>query len=73
MNHGKCANCYWYKWGHCFMQDTKTNDNSYCPDYHNRRREKETLEQLINRWIETKKYPLSKLNNIINNHGKKRD
>ena len=70
MNHGKCANCYWYKWGHCFMQGVKTNDSSYCPDYHNRNKEKETLEQLINHWVATGKYSLSELNKIKNHYAK---
>ena len=70
MNHGYCKNCFWYKWGHCFMQDVETNDNSYCLDYYNRKKEKETLEQVIIRWIKTKQYSLSELNKIINNYGK---
>ncbi len=70
MNHGYCKNCFWHKWGHCFMQDVETNDNSYCPDYYNRKKEKETLEQVIIRWIKTKQYSLSELNKIINNYGK---
>lgn len=37
----------------------------------NRKKEKETLEQLINRWIAQKKYSESELNNIINNYGKR--
>ena len=52
------------------MQDVETNDNSYCPDYYNRKKEKETLEQVIIRWIKTKQYSLSELNRIINNYGK---
>jgi hypothetical protein len=52
------------------MQDVDTKEESYCPDYHNRKKEKETLEQLINRWIETKKYSVLELNNIINRYGK---
>lgn len=51
MNHGKCINCFWHKWGHCFIQNCDTQDNSYCPDYYNRKREKESLNDIINEWL----------------------
>ncbi len=51
MNHGICANCFWYKWGHCFMSNNDTGKNSYCPDYYNRERTKKTLKDSINNWL----------------------
>ena len=70
MNHGYCKNCFWHKWNYCFMQNVETKDNSYCPDYYNRKKAKESLEQSINRWIAQKQFTLSELNNIINRYGK---
>lgn len=52
MNHGYCKNCFWYKWNHCFTQDVGTKDDSYCPDYINRNRTKETLDDYLKGWIE---------------------
>ena len=51
MNHGICANCFWYKWGHCFMSGNDAGKNSYCPDYYNRKRTKKTLKDSINNWL----------------------
>ena len=58
MNHGHCKNCWWWKeyypsWRKCYMQSsdegkyTITEENSYCPDYFNRRKEKESLDDFI--------------------------
>ena len=58
MNHGHCKNCWWWKeyyprWGKCYMQSsdegryTITEENNYCPDYCNRRKEKESLDDFI--------------------------
>ena len=47
------------------MQDVETNDNSYCPDYYNRKREKNTLTKTINKWIEKKQCSKEKINEII--------
>ena len=59
-NHGKCKNCWWWNrtgktTGHCIMQSYSPDDmhradeNSYCPDYLNRKKEenknKHTLEE----------------------------
>lgn len=65
MNHGYCKNCFWYRWNYCFMQDVETNDNYYCPDYYNRKREKNTLTKTINEWIEKKQCSKEKINEII--------
>jgi hypothetical protein len=58
-NHGKCKNCWWWKpiennWtGICYMQtigcNYYTDENSYCPDYLNRKKgdKEETLEEWI--------------------------
>lgn len=68
MNHGYCKNCFWHKWGHCFMQGVETKDNSYCPDYYNRKATNEKLEQSINRWIAQKQLSVLELNNIISRY-----
>ena len=59
MNHGYCKNCYWWKecypgFGKCYMHNSNedryiiTKENSYCPDYHNRKKEKEhSLDDFI--------------------------
>lgn len=50
MNHGKCKNCWWYVDGVCYMQSTppdyrhKVKEDSYCPDYHNRKKEKTNIK-----------------------------
>ena len=52
MNHGYCKNCWWWKeyyssFGKCYMHNsdegkyTITNENGYCPDYFNRKKDKE--------------------------------
>ena len=52
MNHGYCKNCWWWKgyypgFGKCYMhrsdseQYTVTEENNYCPDYFNRKKDKE--------------------------------
>ena len=71
MKLGHCKNCFWCKWGHCFMLHVKTIKESYCPDFYSRKTaetEKENLEQTINRWIAQKQMSLSELNNIISNY-----
>lgn len=71
MKFGHCKNCFWHKWGHCFMLHVETRDESYCPDFYSRRTaktEKGNLEQIINRWIAQKQMSLSELNDIINNY-----
>lgn len=71
MKFGHCKNCFWCKWGHCFMLHVETRKESYCPDFYSRKTaktEKENLEQTINRWIAQKQMSLSKLNDIINNY-----
>lgn len=71
MRFGHCKNCFWCKWGHCFMQHVETRKESYCPDFYSRKTaktEKENLEQTINRWIAQKQMSLSELNNIISHY-----
>lgn len=58
MNHGHCKNCWWWKGycpglGKCYMHKsdsgayTITEENSYCPDYINRKKEKGSLDDFI--------------------------
>lgn len=59
MNHGRCKNCWWWKeyypyYGKCYMHisDTEqyivTGENNYCPDYFNRKKDKEhSLDEFI--------------------------
>lgn len=47
------------------MQNVETEDNSYCPDYYNRKREKKTLTKTINEWIEKKQCSKEEINEII--------
>lgn len=59
MNHGYCKNCWWWKeycpdLGKCYMhksdtgQYTITEENAYCPDYFNRKKDKEhSLDDFI--------------------------
>ena len=59
MNHGHCKNCWWWKEyyssiGKCYMdrsdteQYTVTEENNYCPDYFNRKKDKEhSLDNFI--------------------------
>ena len=71
MRFGHCKNCFWRKWGHCFMLHVETREESYCPDFYSRKTaktEKENLEQIINRWIAQKQMSLSELNNIISHY-----
>lgn len=57
-NHGYCKNCWWWKeyypfFGKCYMHKsdiekyTITKYNDYCPDYFNRKKEKESLDDFI--------------------------
>ena len=58
-NHGKCKNCWWWKPldkdndGICYMLSAGctywTNENSYCPDYLNRK--KGNKVETLNEWI----------------------
>lgn len=67
MRFGHCKNCFWYKWGHCFMLHVDTRNDSYCPDFYSRRTSKEKnekLEQVINHWIAQKQMSVLELNNI---------
>ena len=59
MNHGYCKNCWWWEkgslgFGRCYMHKsneenyTITNENGYCPDYFNRKKDKEhSLDDFI--------------------------
>lgn len=64
MRYGHCKNCFWYKWGYCFMQNKETRKESYCPDFYSRRSSNEKLEQVINHWIAQKQMSVLELNNI---------
>ena len=64
MRFGHCKNCFWCKWGYCFMQNVETRKESYCPDFYSRRSSNEKLQQVIDRWIAQKQISLSELNNI---------
>ena len=68
MNHGSCKKCFWHKWDYCFMQNVEVKDDSYCPDYYNKKKSKETLERIIRRWIDRNQFSLSELNEIINRY-----
>ena len=50
------------------MQNVEVKDDSYCPDYYNRKKSKETVERIIRRWIDRKQFSLSELNKIINRY-----
>ena len=61
MNHRYCKNCWLWKeyypsssWGKCYMHNsdegkyTITNENGYCPDYFNHKKDKEhSLDDFI--------------------------
>lgn len=67
MRFGHCKNCFWCKWGHCFMLHVETRNESYCPDFYSRRASRESgekLEQVINHWITQKQMTVLELNNI---------
>lgn len=68
MRYGYCKNCFWCKWGYCFMLKKETRKDSYCPDFYSRRASKEKLEQDIKRWIAQKQMSVLELNNIINHY-----
>lgn len=50
------------------MQNVEVKDDSYCPDYYNKKKSKETLERIIKRWIDRNQFSLSELNKIINRY-----
>ena len=64
MRYGYCKNCFWCKWGYCFMQNKETRKESYCPDFYSRRSSNEKLEQVINHWIAQKQMSVLELYNI---------
>lgn len=55
MNHGYCKSCWWNKDSVCYMQSrgiqreliVRVEDDSYCPDYINRKKEKQTIDGFI--------------------------
>ncbi len=72
MNHGYCENCWWWepikfdveqaKWvlGVCWMWNSKNENDSYCPDYTNRKtysKKEGTLEEWVKKLPETFEYP----------------
>lgn len=50
------------------MQNVEVKDDSYCPDYYNKKKSKETLERIIRRWIDRNQFSLEELNKIINRY-----
>ena len=50
-NHGYCKNCWWYKDNKCWMQCKTVQENSYCPDYTNRKKEEKKFGKLED-WID---------------------
>ena len=38
MKFGHCKNCWWQYKNFCYMSDNEVKDDSYCPDYYNRRK-----------------------------------
>lgn len=52
------------------MQDVGTKDDSYCPDYINRNRTNETLDDVLKSWVERGLTTYVELEQIKNgNHG----
>ena len=59
-NFGKCKNCWWWNRhnnisGNCYFQSNENNEyityeDSYCPDYYNRR--KGDKEKTLKNWCE---------------------
>ena len=54
MNHGHCKSCWWNKDSVCYMQSipdsnfiVKVKDDSYCPDYINRKKEKKATDDFL--------------------------
>jgi len=43
MRYGHCKNCWWWLNGICYFQMVRTMMDYYCPDYHNRKKDKEKL------------------------------
>lgn len=68
MRYGYCKNCFWCKWGYCFMLKKETRKDSYCPDFCSRRTSNEKLKQVIDSWIAQKQMSVLELNNIINHY-----
>lgn len=68
MRYGYCKNCFWCKWGYCFMLKKETRKDSYCPDFYSRRTSNEKLKQVIDSWIAQKQMSLSELNDIISHY-----
>lgn len=68
MRYGYCKNCFWCKWGYCFMLKKETRKDSYCPDFYSRSASNEKLKQVIDSWIAQKQMSVLELNNIINHY-----
>lgn len=54
MKHGYCKSCWWNKDSVCYMQSNpdsgfivQVKDDSYCPDYTNRTKEKRKIDDFL--------------------------
>jgi hypothetical protein len=41
--------------GNCYMHHNRTDEDSYCPDYVNRRKENKECGMTLDEWIESQK------------------
>ena len=62
MRFGHCKHCWWWKLmkthertGNCYMSNNRTEEDSYCPDYVNRRKENKEYGMTLDEWIESHK------------------
>lgn len=62
MRLGHCKHCWWWKLinthehtGNCYMHHNRTEEDSYCPDYVNRRKEDKEYGMTLDEWIESRK------------------
>lgn len=62
MRLGHCKHCWWWKLkdtdlriGNCYMYNNRTEEDSYCPDYANRRKENKDGGITLEEWIESRK------------------
>ena len=60
MRLGHCKHCWWWKLkdadlriGQCYMYNNRTEEDSYCPDYINRRKENKEYGMTLDEWIES--------------------
>lgn len=60
MRLGHCKHCWWWQLkdaglriGQCYMYNNRTDEDSYCPDYVNRRKENKEYGMTLEEWIES--------------------